>query len=84
VLLESEVPESMHPENEDIIHIKIKEEKEGTETSSVELSPNITAELDVNDEIIGVEILDASRYLRDTILDTVQAKLLLKDGIDRK
>jgi uncharacterized protein YuzE len=60
-------------ESEDIIHLKIKD---GQEVNSVEISPNVTAELDVNGEIIGVEILDASNYLRDTILDTVQAKLL--------
>ena len=58
---------------EDVIHIKIKD---GPERNSVELSPNITAELDENNDIIGVEILNASRYLRDTILETVQAKLL--------
>ena len=60
---------------EDVIHIKIKD---GPERNSVELSPNITAELDENNDIIGVEILNASRYLRDTILETVQAKLLQK------
>ena len=58
---------------EDVIHIRIKD---GPERNSVELSPNITAELDENNDIIGVEILNASRYLRDTILETVQAKLL--------
>lgn len=58
---------------EDVIHIRIKD---GPERNSVELSPNITAELDQNNDIIGVEILNASRYLRDTILETVQAKLL--------
>ena len=60
-------------ESEDIIHIMIKE---GRETGSVEISPNITAELDGDNKIIGVEILNASTYLRDNLLDTIQAKLL--------
>ena len=59
---------------EDVIHIKIKD---GPEANSVELSPNITAELDEKGEIIGVEILNASSYLRDNVLESVQAKLLL-------
>ena len=60
-------------EKDDIIHIRIKE---GHEASSVEISPNITAELNDKNEIIGVEILNASTYLRDNLLDTIQAKLL--------
>jgi len=42
----------------------------------VEISPDITAELDENGDLIGVEILNASSYLRDTVLETVQARLL--------
>ena len=61
---------------EDVIHIKIKD---GTEAGSFEMSPNVTAELDANDEIIGVEILEASKYLRDTLLETVQARLPQKN-----
>ena len=57
----------------DIIHILIGE---GDEISSVELSPNITAELNAQGEIIGLEILNASVFLRDSILETAQAKLL--------
>jgi len=60
-------------ERDDIIHIRIKD---GEEANSVEISPNVTAELDAQNDIIGVEILNASKYLRDNILETVQAKLL--------
>ena len=60
-------------EKEDIIHIQVKD---GREVSSVEISPNITAELDANEDIVGVEILNASNYLRDSVLNTVQGKLL--------
>ena len=63
-------------EKEDIIHIKIKD---GDEANSVEISPNVTAELDSYDEIIGVEILNASHYLRDSVLESVQAKLLQRE-----
>ena len=46
------------------------------EFSSVEISPGITAELNENNELIGVEILSASSFIRDSILESVQAKLL--------
>ena len=46
------------------------------ETSSVELSPNVTAEINKNGEIIGLEILNASTFVRDSILETAQAKLM--------
>lgn len=59
-------------EQDDIIHITIKK---GEETNSVEVSPNVTVELDNQNEIIGVEILQASTYLRDNILESIQAKL---------
>lgn len=60
-------------EHDDIIHIKVRD---GEEAGSVELSPNITAELNEKNEIIGIEIIDASKYLRDNILESAQAKLL--------
>ena len=60
-------------ESEDIIHILIAK---GKEVSSVEVSPNITAELNEKGELIGVEILNASAYIRDSILESVQGKLL--------
>ncbi len=60
-------------EQEDILHLVISEEPE---TQSVELSPNITVELNEKGELIGIEILDASEFLRDMIMESVQAKLL--------
>jgi uncharacterized protein YuzE len=50
---------------QDIIHLTITDEEE---MESVELSPNITAELNADGELIGVEILKASIFLRDFIL----------------
>jgi uncharacterized protein YuzE len=60
-------------EKEDILHVCISEEHEA---ASVELGPNITAELNEKGELIGIEIVDAASYVRDAILDSVQAKVL--------
>ena len=60
-------------EADDVIHLALSDEPEAT---SIELSPNITAELNAAGELIGLEILDASRFVRDSILDSAQAKML--------
>ena len=60
-------------EKDDVLHLAISDEPE---TGSVEVSPDITAELNAKGELIGIEILNASRFLRDTVLDTVQARVL--------
>lgn len=59
-------------EKEDILHLAISDEPE---VQSVEISPNITVELDRNGEIIGLEIIKASTFIRDSILDSSQIKL---------
>ena len=60
-------------EKEDILHLKISDD---TERGSIELGPNITAELNESRDLIGVEILNASAFIRDSILESVQAKIL--------
>ena len=60
-------------EKEDILHLVIAE---GEEAASVELSPSITAEINDKGELIGIEILNARDYLRDSIMQTAQARLL--------
>ena len=60
-------------EQEDILHLVIAK---GSESRSLELSPNITVELNDQNELMGVEILNASKFLRDTVLESVQAKTL--------
>ena len=60
-------------EQQDVLHLVITDEPE---SRSVELGPNITVELNERNEMIGVEILNASDFLRDTVLDSVQAKTL--------
>jgi uncharacterized protein YuzE len=64
----------MHYSGEtDILHVVFADEPE---SGSVELSPGITAELNAEGELIGVEILNTSAFVRDTILETVQVKVL--------
>ena len=66
-------PKLFYFENEDVLHLVISDEEEA---NSVELSPNITAELNAKGELIGIEILDASAFVRDSIMETAQARLL--------
>ena len=58
--------------DEDILHLVISDE---IESRSVELSPNVTGELNGNGELIGIEILEASSFIRDFILESAQAKM---------
>ena len=60
-------------EKEDVLHLVISDEPEA---GSVEVSPNITAELNANGELIGIEILAASTFIRDSVLESVQARVL--------
>ena len=59
--------------DQDVIHLAMTDEDE---VAIVELSPNIIAELNADGELIGVEILKASTFLRDFILESTQAKLM--------
>jgi uncharacterized protein YuzE len=59
--------------DQDVIHLAMTDEDEA---ASMELSPNITAELNADGELIGVEILKASTFLRDFILESTQVKLM--------
>jgi uncharacterized protein YuzE len=60
-------------EEDDVLHLAISDEPE---MGSVELSPNITAELNDRGEMIGIEVLEASRFIRDSIMESVQARVL--------
>jgi uncharacterized protein YuzE len=66
-------PQMNYFKEEDILHLLISEEPEA---GSIEISPNVTAELNADGELIGVEILNASTYVRDFVLESVQGKLL--------
>ena len=60
-------------EKDDVLHLAISDEQEA---GSVEVSPNITAELNAKGELIGIEILSACASIRDSVLESVQAKVL--------
>ncbi|MBI4777602.1 DUF2283 domain-containing protein [Candidatus Desantisbacteria bacterium] len=60
-------------EENDILHWAISNEPE---TGSVELSPNIAVEFNNSGELIGIEILNASAFVRDSIMESAQAKML--------
>jgi uncharacterized protein YuzE len=66
-------PKMTYFQTEDILHFVISGEKEA---GSIELSPNITAELNRKGEVIGIEILEASSFIRDSVLESAQAKML--------
>jgi len=66
-------PRLSYFEKVDVLHVLISY---GPESKSVELSPNITVELNEKGEMIGIEILHASTFLRDSIVESVQAKML--------
>jgi uncharacterized protein YuzE len=66
-------PRMMYFEQDDVLHLAISDEPEA---GSVELAPNITVELNDKGEMIGVEILEASRFIRDSIMESVQARML--------
>jgi uncharacterized protein YuzE len=58
---------------DDVLHLAISDEPEA---GSIELIPNITVELNDKGELIGIEILNASTFVRDVILESVQGKML--------
>ncbi|MEC4895598.1 MAG: DUF2283 domain-containing protein [Oscillatoria sp. PMC 1050.18] len=60
-------------EQEDILHLTISEEPE---TASVEIIPNITAELNDTGELMGIEIMQASSFIQNLVLESTQAKIL--------
>lgn len=66
-------PEMTYFQESDVIHLAVSEDEEA---GSVEISPNITAEMNNIGELIGIEILNASSFIRHSILESVQAKML--------
>lgn len=56
-------PRMVYFEKDDILHLAISDEPE---KGSVELGPNITVELNDKGELIGIEILNGSAFIRDS------------------
>jgi uncharacterized protein YuzE len=62
-------PKMSYFSQEDILHLVISDDEEA---NSIELSPNITAELNEKaSELIGIEILHASSFVRDSIMEGI-------------
>ena len=73
-------PQMTYFKEEDVLHIVIAQD---TEAGSIELSPNVTAELNDKGELIGIEIIGASSFIRDSILEAAQAKMLQLTAPDK-
>ncbi|MBM3239327.1 DUF2283 domain-containing protein [Candidatus Poribacteria bacterium] len=58
-------------EESDVLYYLISE---GEEDSAIELTPGVTVELNKEKEIIGIEILDASKFMRTFMLENFQRK----------
>jgi uncharacterized protein YuzE len=56
----------------DVLYVLIKA---GEEARSVEIEPGVTAEFDKSGKLIGIEILDASSYLRKVLQEKVEPHL---------
>ena len=57
--------------DEDIMHILIKK---GAEDKAVEITPDITAEYNKEGELIGVEIVNASKAIFSMLVDDLKLK----------
>ena len=64
-------------EESDVLYFFLKE---GMETKSLEAAPGITIELNDKNEIIGIEILDASKFIQEYILKTLSKDLDLVES----
>lgn len=64
-------------EDSDVLYFFLKE---GMETKSLEAAPGITIELNDKNEIIGIEILDASKFMQEYILKTFSKDLDLVES----
>ena len=54
-------------EENDVLYFLLKE---GLESKSVEAAPGITVDLDEKNRIIGIEILDGSKFIHEYMLKT--------------
>lgn len=58
-----------HYPKDDLLYVMLQA---GEEAKSVEIKPGVTAELNKGGELLGIEILDASVYLRKLIQDRLE------------
>ncbi|MBM4296184.1 MAG: DUF2283 domain-containing protein [Deltaproteobacteria bacterium] len=60
-----------YPEN-DVLYVLLQA---GQEAKTVEIEPGVTAELNKRGKLIGIEILDASKYLQKLIQQRLEPQL---------
>ena len=60
-----------YPEN-DVLYVLLQA---GEEAKAVEIEPGVTAELNKRGKLIGIEIFDASKYLRKLIQQRLEPQL---------
>ncbi len=60
-------------EKDDILHLSISDQ---SESGSLELISNVIAEFNDKGDFIGLEIINATSFVRDSILESAQAKLI--------
>ena len=59
-------------EDSDVLYYLISE---GEEEEAIELVPGVTVELNGEKEIIGIEILDASKFMKTFVVENFQRKI---------
>ena len=59
-------------EDSDVLYYLISE---GEEEKAIELSPGVTVELNKEKEIVGIEILDASKFMKTFVIENFQRKI---------
>ena len=72
-------PKLIYFDQEDILHLLLAD---GEEDNSVALSPTITAELNAQGEIIGIEVLQASAFVREALQELAHAQRLTLSPAD--
>ena len=63
-------PRLMYFPDKDILYLWFAD---GKERASVELRPNVTAEYDAQNALLGIEMLDASPFVHDLLLPLLDA-----------
>lgn len=59
-------------QDEDVLYFFLKE---GSENKNIEAAPGVTVELDEKDNIIGIEILGAAKFIQNYVLKTFSKEI---------
>ena len=64
-------------EDSDVLYFFLKK---GAETKSIEAAPGITVELNQKNQVIGIEILEATKFIQDYVMKDISKSLELADS----